>query len=314
MGTTNCMNIKKRLGIWTGRLVRGLLLQSLLFAGGIAMPRLEAAVPTEEEIAYNAAARFFQDKAYDRAAAELDSYVKRYPTSDRVPDALLAEAQARFELRQYDSVISLMATNFNRAAKRDDYFRFWIAESYYRKGDYASAATNYHQLLQDYPLTFLQAQASYSEAMSWFQAGNVTNAIDHLRQPGTPFQKAAQAQTNDLFVLRGYLLLGEALMQEKEYRPAEEALNTIANRSLPPELAWQRQYLLVRVQLADQRSQDGLKNLANLLTVATNTGSAKNLAQSLLLQGQVLQAAQQLPAAIEVYDKSLPALPPDERR
>lgn len=284
----------------------------LLLAGQMAFGQLEAATASDEELAYNAAARFFQDKIYDRAAAEFNSFVSRFPTSKRVPDALLAEAQARFELRQYTNVISLLTANFNRAEKSGDYFRFWIGEAYYQQGKYGAAATNY-RLVLEYPTTFLQAQASYSEAMAWFKQGNVTNTIALLSDPGRPFYKAAQSQTNDLFVLRGYLLLGEALMQQHQYRRAEEALNTIAHRSLPPELAWQRQYLLVRTELADERSLEAVNNLTNLLTVATNTGSAFNLSQSLLLQGQVLEAAHQTRQAIEVYERTLPSLTPEGR-
>jgi tetratricopeptide (TPR) repeat protein len=130
--------------------------------------------------------------------------------------------------------------------------------------------------------------------------------------PDGPFQKTAQ--TNDEFVLRGFLLLGEAHLAQKEYTQATEVLNTIASRQLPPQLGWQRLFTLVQVQLAQGNVPQARVGVTNLLQLAAASGSPVNQAESILLQGVIFRAANEPAAAIQLYEQNLPVLPPPQRR
>ena len=272
------------------------------------------AAATAEEIAYNAASRFFDGALYQQADKEFGEFTKLFPTSERISEAVLHQAKARHYLKQYDGVISLLSTNMPRAGKLADQYRNWMAKASFDKANYPGAVALYAQLLKDYPESLLRFDASYGEALAWFQMGNLTNTIERLRQPGGAFQKAAQAQPNEESVLRGYLLLGEALLKQKEFRPAEETLNLLVNRQLPPQLDWKRQYLVAEVQMADHRPEAALKGITNLVAAATATASEDLKAETILLHAEILEAMNQPTNAIQIYEQNLEKLPVSQRR
>jgi TolA-binding protein len=281
---------------------------------GAAVPLSLGAAATPEEIAYDAAARSFQGGLFDRAEREFAEFARQFPKSERLAEVILIRAQAQYKLGQYTNLISLLSANLAQAGKLADKYRYWLAEAHFQRGDYAAAAAMYAELLKEHADSFLRSQASYGEAMAWFKLGNLTNTIQRLQQTNSPFQIIAQAQPNDESVIRGYLLLAETLMLQQDYRGAEATLSLLINRQLSPQLDWDRQFLLVRVQLADQRPDAALKNLTNLVSLAAATGSRTNQAETVLLQGQVLQAAQQPAAAVQVYEQNLETLPSAQRR
>lgn len=269
---------------------------------------------TPEDIAYKAAARAFQDGLYERAERELGDWAKRYPKSDKRPEVVLLQAQARCELKQYDATISLLNSDYAQAGKLADKFRLWIAEAQLQKGDNASATASYAQLLKDFPESPARSQASFGEAYAWFKMGNTTNAIELLRQPTGAFQKTAQALPNDEYVIRGHLLLADAFLTRQEYKAAEDTLNLLQNRPVPPQLNWQREFLLVRIRLENNRAAEALASLTNLLTLAVATGSPASQADSIVLQGRVLDAAGQREEAVKVYEQKLESLPTPQKR
>jgi TolA-binding protein len=269
---------------------------------------------TPEDIAYKAAARAFQDGLFDRAEKELGDWAKHYPKSEKWPEVILLQAQARCKLNQCDAAVSLLNAGYAQAGKLADKFRLWIAEAQLQRGDNASAAAAYAQLLKDFPDSPSRSQAGFGEAYAWFKLGNTTNAIELLRQPGAAFQKTAQAQPNDEYVLRGFLLLADAFLTRQEYKSAEDTLNLLKNRPLPPQLNWQREFLLVRARLDSNRPAEALASLTNLLVLATATGSPASQADSIVLQGRVLDAAGQRDEAVKVYEQKFESLPAPQKR
>jgi TolA-binding protein len=273
-----------------------------------------AAQETPEDIAYKAAARAFQDGLFDRAEREFGDWAKRYPKSEKWPEVVLLQAQARCKLNQYEGAVSLLSTHYAQAGKQADKYRLWIAEAQLQRGDNASAAAAYAQLLKDFSDSPARSQASFGEAYAWFKMGNVTNAMELLRQPGGAFQKNAQAQPNDEFVLRGHLLLADAYLTRQEYKSAEDTLNLLQNRPLPPQLNWRREFLLVRTRLENNRPAEALASLTNLLALATATDSPVSQADSIVLQGLVLDAAGQRGEAIKIYEQKFDSLPTIQKR
>jgi TolA-binding protein len=275
---------------------------------------LTNAVVAEEEIAFKAAAQEFNVGLYEKAAKDFAEFAKRFTNSDRIPEVLLCQAQAQFRLKQYESVIKGLEASLGRAGKIPDKFRLLIADAHFQREDFPNAAAAYAQLLKDYPDSFLKANASYSEALSWFRQGNLSNTIARLQPPGSVFQKIAQTQTNDEFVLRGYLLLAEVFLRQNDLRQAEEALKVITGREQPPQIAWQRQYLMARILLSSNRAGEAVPGLTNLENAAKATGDAASQADTVLLQGQILQAANQLPNAIQLYEQQRAGLPAKQQQ
>jgi len=296
-----------RLGAGTSRLL-GMVFCALTMAFAC------LAQDSPEDIAYKAAARAFQDGFFERAERELGDWAKQYPKSGKWPEVILLQAQARCKLSQYDAAINLLNADYAQAGKQADKFRLWIAEAQLQRGDNAAAAAAYAQLLKDFPDSPARSQAGFGEAYAWLRAGDTTNAIELLRQPAGAFQKTAQSQPNDEFVLRGHLLLADAYLTRQEYKSAEETLNLLQNRPLPPQLNWQREFLLVRARLESNRPADALATVTNLLALANVTGSQASQADSIVLQGLVLDAAGQRDEAVKLYEQKLELLPTPQKR
>jgi TolA-binding protein len=295
-------------------LVLGAIVCALALGLWLGLSTTVFAAASGEEIAFNAAARAFDDGSFDYAERNFAEFIKKFPGSERVPEAILLQARARYKLGQYDQAINLLNSSLGPAGKWADKYRFWMGEAYFQRADFASAAAAYAQMIKDSPDSTLRANACYGEALSWFRLGNMGKTIDLLCQTNSPFQQLSQTWTNDTFVLRGYLLLGEARLLKQDYAGAENTLQSLASRQLPPALEWQRLFLLARVQMDRQQPAAVLAITTNLLAQAKASGLPNQLADTLLLQGEALQLNQQLEAAIQVYEQNLAALPPSAKR
>jgi TolA-binding protein len=262
--------------------------------------------------AFAAAARSFEDGFFQRAERELGEFVQKFPASERVAEAVLLQAQSRYELGQHEGVIELLTHRLAAAGSWADRYRFWIAEAKFARGDYAGAADGYAQLLKDYPASARRLEASYAEAHARFKLGEVQATIDLLRQPAGAFQQAAQGRPEDEFVTRGQLLLAEALLALKDAAAAEQTLTALAPRALPAELHWHRQHLLTRALLTGQKLQAALQIVTNLTSLGA---SPARQAEATALHGEILEQFKQPVAAIQVYEKNLAdTAPPDRRR
>jgi TolA-binding protein len=270
-----------------------------------------------EARAYEAAVRLYDGAAFDLAETELANFIKTYPDSENVPQAVLLQAQSRFQLNKYDGALSLLRERLGNAGKLADQYRYWIAECLFQQGDFAGAATAFAQVLNDFPNSTRRLNASLGEAFARFKLGEWKRTAELLTQPGGAFQQAAQKRTDDVLFVRGLLLLGETFLALKEYRAGEEAMDRLAERNLPPESSWQRLYLLARLQLADQRPDSALQVLTNLLgqlTAVTNAVSLRMKADAVALQGELFEARNLPEAAIHAYETNLSTNTPAARR
>ena len=68
-----------------------------------------------EARAYEAAARLYDGAAFDLAETELANFVKDYPDSESVPQAILLQAQSRFRQNKYDAALALLRERSNNA-------------------------------------------------------------------------------------------------------------------------------------------------------------------------------------------------------
>ena len=266
---------------------------------------------------YDVALRLFQTAAYDLAEKELAAFVAANPNSPQVPSAVLFQAQARYELKNPDGALALLRAGQNAAGPLADQYAYWIGEALYQKKQYAEAAQAFAQMLADYPASARQLDAAVGEAFAHRKLGDARRAVDLLRRPDGVFQQAAQQRLDDELTVRGLLLHGEASLDLKEYTAGEEALKPLAGRALRPELDWQRQYLLARLQAGGDQPDVGLSTLNSLLaqvSAATNTVARAMKADAVALQGKLLERKGQADAAAKAYEQNLEPAAPVERR
>jgi tetratricopeptide (TPR) repeat protein len=83
------------------------------------------------------------------------------------------------------------------------------------------------------------------------------------------FQRAATAEPASPFVIRGYLLLGEAQLALHDFSAVQAALEFLSRQELSSELLWRREYLRCRRQLAEGQTQAAFQNTSNLVALAS---------------------------------------------
>lgn len=290
------------------------MLVTLLLAHG---PRLWAA--SAEDRAFGGARNAFQDKFFARAEAGFADYCQKFPASPRLPEAILLQAQARLELTNYAGAIELLTANEGKAGTNADQYRFWQAEARYRQGDYGAARDAYAKLVHDFPGSSRCLEAALGEACARSALARKDPAewqrvIALLQQTNGVFQCAASTNASSDLVPPGYLLLSEAQLATKDYHAAEQTLQPLAKRPLSPKLAWQWQYLLWRIQLADGRTNAALATATNLLAVAAGAGQTNLLAESAAMQAGLLERLGRTKEALVAYQRNLAEGIPAERQ
>lgn len=256
-----------------------------------------------ETRAFNAAAKAFQDGFMERAEKEFADFAVKHPASPRLPDAILLQARAAFKRQNYKGAVELLNTHLPQAGELADQYRYWLAEIHFENGQFQQAADAFAQLLQEFPASTRRLEASYGEAQARFKLREWPRVTALLLKPDGDFQKLSLARTNnDGLVIRGHLLLAEALLEQKNFPTAESTLVRLAGRNLTAELNWRRQFLLCRVQLAGQRLPVALASTTNLVVLAA--GQPEWMAASHALQGQVLESMNRYEDAVAAYERN----------
>jgi TolA-binding protein len=302
----------KTLGEGTARVSRRWCGLALLCLG--LLPRALAAQDTAETRTFNAAVRDFDDGFFERAEREFTEFLQSFPNSPQAPEAILYQARAALRQQKQPEAIGLLTTNLSRAGALADKFRYWLGEFHLRSSNYQAAAQTFGSLIQEFPQSPRLLEASYGEAMARFKLGDWRGVIDRLQDPEGTFQREAGARANDELVVRGHLLLGEALLEDKQFQAAEQAVDRLTESELIPEYKWRRRYLLCRIQVADQRLSNALTHTTNLLDLAAATGQPDLQAESVALRGQILEQVGEPEAALETYAHNLAETVPLVRR
>ena len=282
---------------------------ALTLAGGPILAQESA-----ESRAFKAATNAFHDGIYERAEREFAEYAQKFPDSPRLPEAILFQAQAALKQQKAKSAADLLTAAMPKAGGLADQYRYWLAEAQLENRNFQAAALAFARLIQDQPSSILLLEASYGEALARFKMKEWRQVAELLQAPGGSFRREALARPNDELAMRGELLLAEALFEQKDFPAAEGVLLRLEERDLIPEFKWRRQYLLCRVQIADQRLREALANTTNLLALATASGQRYLEAESVAVQAGILEQLSEFDAASQVYSNNLAEAMPAKRR
>ena len=290
---------------------------TLVVAGSLSLIVCLHGASGAEGRAYDVARNVFYSGSYELAEKEFADFIKDHPASDKIPEVVLLQAQCRYQLKKFDDALALLRARLVNAGKLADQYQYWIAESLFRKSDYAGAATAFAQVLSDFPGSSRRLDASLGEAYARFKLGDQQRTVDLLGQPNGAFQQAVENQIDDERAIRGHLLLGEAYLGLKQFQKGEETMTRLGGRNLSPELNWQRLYLLARLQLAQQQIDGALQTVTNLLSqlsTITNAAALNLQADAAALQGEVFEQKGMAESAVQAYERNLNTNVPSARR
>jgi TolA-binding protein len=268
-----------------------------------------------ESQAFTAAEKSYLDADYKNAEVYFNEFVQKYSGSSRMPEAVLYQAEARIKLGDYNGALSLLSAHQGQAGSLADWYLLCQGEALLAKGDYARAEADFSRLIKEFPGSPRRLAAVVNSAVAHKFLSQWQQVIDLLARTNSIFQMTASTNHANPEVIAGYLLLSEAYLAEKEPAAAQLALQFLGSSPLDATNNWQRQYLLCRALLADNRLDSALQNTTNLLMLADATGQRSFQAQSFALQAALLERLDRKEEALAIYQKNLNAgIPAEQQR
>ena len=268
-----------------------------------------------EKRAFNVAAEAFSHGYWAYAETNFDLFVQKYPESERVGEAVLYQAEARFHLRQYDSALALLAAHQDWAGGWADQYIYWSGEAQFAAGRSALAAETFARLAESYPASTNLFRASLREAEVRARLQQWPQVTRLLQNPEGAFQQAVKSGTVSEPAAAGYLILGEAQFAQQDFAGAKNSLEWLAGRDLNPPAAWRRSHLKCRVQLAGGDLPAALASAEESVTLARVARDATFLPASIALQAEILERAGKLDEAVGVLKNNLASdAPADSQR
>ena len=271
----------------------------------VALPFTGSGQGASESRAFGAAMRDFNVGIYPLAEKELSDFIRMFPQSAQLPEAILFQAQAALKQQKYKIAVELLRTNATLAGLLADQYRYYLGQAHLEGTNYQAAAAVFSSLIRDFPNSPRLLAASYGEAQARFKLRDFPRVIDLLQRPDGTFRKESVLRASDELAVRGALLLAEALLEQKAYPETETVLGHMSEADLTPEFKWRRQYLFCRAHLADRRLTEALAGTTNLLALATASGEQNFLSASIDFQGEVLEQLSEFDSAVQVYEQNL---------
>lgn len=256
---------------WSGRTV-----DAALFGGG-------------EEKAYRSAYDSFRLLQWARADTQLAEFIKDYPGSDKVPQALAWRAEALYRQDKFDAVVALLKPYSSGDGILEDQFLYWLASAEVARTNYAEAAVAFGRLAREFPTSGRRLEASVGEAAAKFKLSDWGAVTNLLKRADGAFRQAALGVTNSETVARGYLLLAESQLALGNFPDAESALTNKKVAVLTGELEWKRRDLLCRVLVARKDWSAAAEESAGLVAAAESTHQLGLMADSVVFRADLLE-------------------------
>ncbi|HTY88854.1 MAG TPA: tetratricopeptide repeat protein [Candidatus Acidoferrum sp.] len=256
------------------------------------------AAGTREDRAYAAAVTAFQDGMWSRAETGFAGFVRRYPDSSRVAEAVLLQAQAQFKQGRLTNAIALLTARRSGAGALADQYVYWTGEAQFEGGDLPAATATFLSLLRDFPQSSLRLRALVAAAVAQSQLRQWPQVNALLEPTNSVFQLALRSDPANELVIRGSLLLAQARMAQKDFDGAWSVLESLNRPILKPELDWQRAFLRFQVKRAAGDFTAALAATTNLVLIAQSAGNDVLQAEGLALRRALLEQQGQTAGAL----------------
>ena len=266
-----------------------------------------------ETRAFTIAEKFWQDKQFDSAERFFAEFVAKHPASPRLSQAILLQAKSALAQKKFPVALNLLTTNMTGAVGIADEFQREIARVYEQSGKFSEAADAFALLVVRHTNSPLRLEAALGEAKARFQLRQWSHVSDLLQNPAGVFAEGAKQRPDSDLVTDGRLLLGEALLEQRNFVAAENVVASIPEGALLGEARWRREHLRGKAQFGEQNLEEALVTSSNIVAAGALTLKPALVAVGVALQGQILEALNRPAAAIAAYEQNQRAGMPPER-
>lgn len=266
------------------------------------------AQPEPERLAFDAAVRAQQNGLPAQAARDFAAFLERFPDSSLAADAALLEARARSEAGDFAGAAARLEARLEAAGALKDQYLYSLGRARAGAGDTAGAVAAYERLLREFPASPLGLASVLAAAEARLRAGEAAAAAALLEAADGPYAAAVRERPDDPLTLRGRLLLGEALLRLARTDAARDTLEAARRPALPPPQAWERERLLVSLELTNRRPAAALELANHLLALAADSPALA--ARSRMIEATLLAQVGRPEAALAVLTHNLSATTP----
>lgn len=145
-----------------------------------------------KDVALMALGKAYQGlKSYEDAATTFSAFLKQYPASDLVPDVMMQLSQALVAMGEKDTAVIVLQNYYSKFPSHGSSARAaWELAHYYgERGNAAQAIALYQAIEQSYFYTVFNKNLDVLRGDTYFQAGDVANAIKNYQEYISSAQK-----------------------------------------------------------------------------------------------------------------------------
>jgi len=239
----------------------------------------ELKASSEEEKAvenYKLGYEFYSLKNYTVAIEEIK---KALDIKSNYPHARYLLAECYFQQKEY----KLAQVEYERVVTDSEINEYtddalWGSGwCYYLLGEYEEAAKRFLKLLNDFSDSDLALQARHKLGKSYFQANNYTDTIKVYREFLEKYTEYKGKETEEV-----YYLLGQAYFRSGKYKEAEEVFNNLLFFFPGFELAFEVKYYNSLSLFRENKYEEAIVQLKDLISEAEIGDNRKEEAQYLL--------------------------------
>ena len=260
----------------------------------------------DENSHFELAQRIFNDGLYADAAREYKQFIINFPTSKRLPDAMLRVGQALARAEQYDLALEAFQQFIDRYATHIEIGSAMRARAnaLSQLGEHTRAGAAYREVHAAYPASTNAPQDLLSAGENYHKGGALSEA-------GAAFRQLAEQYPKSPIANEATFNLGSVLLEESRTEEALEQFRTLAERPGASKRKPDALLKMGNIALSRDNLSEAERIFANLRARYPATPAAQN---SHLILGAWHAGKNDWARAEKTYNNALATIPNNTRR
>ena len=260
----------------------------------------------DENAHYELATRIFDDGLYADAAREYKQFIINYPTSKRLPDAMLRVGQAYARAEQYDLALEALQQFIDRYATHIEVASAMRARAnaLSQLGEHTRAGAAYRDVHAAYPASTNAPQDLLSAGENYHKGGALSEA-------GAAYRQLVEQYPKSSLINEATFNLGRVLLEESRTEEALAQFRTLAERPGPSKRKPDALLEMGNIALSRDDLSEAERIFATLRARYPATPAAQN---SHLITGAWHAGKNDWERAEKTYNNALTKIPNNTRR